>query len=259
MKNNYKTTRTAPQISKEEISAMQDFGEILAKKEALLTASAAMMLKVKLIFGTLFLASCGAVLYYFSQTQTPVNEQLANNSSQHKKQLLPTNKQKKTVSFSSSDKEKKEVVLSVKKEIVENKIVVKKKKKVAKMIVPKQKKENQIAEKEVLKTEIPQAKKVVYKKAQPQNGFTVFYEQLSNKLKYPEEVKPLKIEGNVLLKFSISENGEIFDVKVVKSLEPRLDAEAIRVLQEMPAWIPATYGGENIKSTLKIPIQFHIE
>ena len=59
---------------------------------------------------------------------------------------------------------------------------------------------------------------------------------LAQNMKYPVEAQEAKIEGRVIVQFIVDRDGSITDVKVVRSISPELDAEAVRVISLMPKW-----------------------
>lgn len=59
-------------------------------------------------------------------------------------------------------------------------------------------------------------------------------------------VKRSRVRGNVIVSFRIRRDGKIDDVKVVKSLNPEIDKECVRVISSMPNWSPAMSGGKPI-------------
>lgn len=78
-------------------------------------------------------------------------------------------------------------------------------------------------------------------------------------LRYPEDAVKDSIQGTVLIEFMISKTGKVTNVKVLNSLSPSCDAEAVRMVSLMPDWIPAEYKGENIPVIFKIPILFRFK
>ncbi len=66
--------------------------------------------------------------------------------------------------------------------------------------------------------------------------------------KYPKNARKNKISGTVNVLFVIDEKGEIGDVLVTNSVDPTLDKEAIRVVKNMPNWIPGKIRGKPVKS-----------
>jgi len=91
-----------------------------------------------------------------------------------------------------------------------------------------------------------------------QGGIDKLYDFLSENLKYPEEARQNKITGKVRVQFVIEKDGSISDVKVAKSLDPLLDAEAIRVVKQMPNWIPGKQHNRPVRVRFTIPIVFRL-
>jgi TonB family protein len=81
---------------------------------------------------------------------------------------------------------------------------------------------------------------------------------LNKNLKYPFKARNQKIEGRVIVQFVVDRYGLIRNVTVVDGVEETLDAEATRVISEMPPWNPATKNGENVNVYLILPVSFYI-
>ena len=81
---------------------------------------------------------------------------------------------------------------------------------------------------------------------------------LSDNLKYPVSCAEAGISGRVVCQFTVNKDGKIVDIKVLKSVHPDLDAEAIRVIKKMPAWTPGQQGGKNVRVRFNLPIKFKI-
>jgi TonB family protein len=64
--------------------------------------------------------------------------------------------------------------------------------------------------------------------------------------------------GEVIVEFVVERNGMITNAKVVKSVAPSLDIEALRVVTNMPNWEPGTKNGMRMRSILTIPINFKV-
>jgi protein TonB len=82
---------------------------------------------------------------------------------------------------------------------------------------------------------------------------------ISANIKYPVDAAKKNITGEVLVNFVVGNNGKIKNVKVEKSVNPLLDAEAIRVVSSMPDWEPGTQGGKSVEVNLKVPINFALD
>jgi TonB family protein len=78
-------------------------------------------------------------------------------------------------------------------------------------------------------------------------------------LKYPKEAVEQGIQGNVQVSFIIDESGKVKDAKVVKSVDPLLDAEAVKVISASPDWKPGQIGGKKVKSEMTLYVEFRLE
>ena len=85
---------------------------------------------------------------------------------------------------------------------------------------------------------------------------------LAENMRYPQEAREKGIEGRVIVKFSVADDtGEILNPRVIRSVHPALDAEALRLVKAMPRW---TWVGDPDKKTLKSveieqPIEFKLD
>lgn len=79
---------------------------------------------------------------------------------------------------------------------------------------------------------------------------------IQNNLKYPKDAIAQGLMGKVEVSFVISKTGKVTDVKVVKSVHPILDAEAVRLISSMPDWKPASQNGAPISMRIAKPINF---
>lgn len=75
-------------------------------------------------------------------------------------------------------------------------------------------------------------------------------------VKYPEQAKKNKVEGKVFVSFVIDEQGNVTNAKVVRTVDPELDKEALRVVNQMQKWTPGKEKGETVKVQFTLPIQF---
>ena len=73
---------------------------------------------------------------------------------------------------------------------------------------------------------------------------------------YPEEAKNKGLEGKVFINFIVSKTGDVENIKVAKGIDPLLDNEAIRVVQSMPKWKPATQRGKPVVTSFTVPVSF---
>lgn len=94
--------------------------------------------------------------------------------------------------------------------------------------------------------------------AQYEGGMTAIMKELSEYIVYPEECKAEKIEGPVTLTFTVTKEGTIDGIRVVRSTHPLLEAEAIRVVKKLTKWIPAQDNGKAIDAEYSLPIVFRL-
>ena len=78
-------------------------------------------------------------------------------------------------------------------------------------------------------------------------------------MKYPKEAVKNGIQGRVLVDFVIDEKGKIRDVKVLKGVDPLLDAEAVRIISASPDWKPGWLRGKKVKSRMSLYVEFRLE
>lgn len=81
---------------------------------------------------------------------------------------------------------------------------------------------------------------------------------LGENIKYPEESKKNKIEGRVIVKFIVDEEGNVTSPTVMKSPDQATGAEAVRVIQMMPKWKPGKDKGKNVAVYFTLPISFKL-
>ncbi|MCC6584025.1 MAG: TonB family protein [Chitinophagales bacterium] len=77
-------------------------------------------------------------------------------------------------------------------------------------------------------------------------------------IKIPQILQQFTFSGKVIVKFSIDENGLLNDIIVVKNTlgSDEVSQEAIRLVKNMPKWIPAYLDGKPVKSFYTLPITF---
>ena len=79
---------------------------------------------------------------------------------------------------------------------------------------------------------------------------------MRNNLTFPEAAKGRNIQGMVVVTFGVSENGKVDSVKVLRGLDPDVDAEAVRMVRGMPAWIPGRLSGKAVRMSVNLPVSF---
>lgn len=82
---------------------------------------------------------------------------------------------------------------------------------------------------------------------------------LSDNVKYPKVAEDRGIQGRVILQFVIDKKGKTTDIKVVTSVDPELDAEAVRAVKAMPRWEPGLVGDKKVKVKYILPLAFKLK
>lgn len=81
---------------------------------------------------------------------------------------------------------------------------------------------------------------------------------LQRNVKYPKEAQEQGKQGRVVVQFVVNKDGSITDAKIVKSVDPQLDAEALRVVNAMPNWTPGKQRGKEVRTYFTIPVTFRL-
>ena len=82
---------------------------------------------------------------------------------------------------------------------------------------------------------------------------------IKDNLQYPQIAKENGIQGRVILQFVVDETGKVTDPKVIRSIDPSLDTEAIRLVLSMPRWMPGMQDGKAVAVRYTIPVIFKLE
>ena len=82
---------------------------------------------------------------------------------------------------------------------------------------------------------------------------------LLQNMKYPVEAINKKEQGKVIVQFIVSENGEVSEPKIIRSVSPALDKEACRVVLAMPKWNPGKLKGKPVAVRYMLPISFRLQ
>ena len=83
---------------------------------------------------------------------------------------------------------------------------------------------------------------------------------VSENINYDQAAIDANAAGTVMVSFVVDDKGKVEDAQIIgKGVDANLDREAVRVVQQMPAWTPGTVKGKNVKTRLTLPIVFQIE
>ena len=87
------------------------------------------------------------------------------------------------------------------------------------------------------------------------NGLLSF---LAKNVRYPAKAMENGIHGRVIVSFVVDVDGSVVEPKVVRSLDPLTDSEALRVVSLMPKWTPAKKNGKPVRVKYNVPITFKL-
>ena len=81
---------------------------------------------------------------------------------------------------------------------------------------------------------------------------------LSENIKYPIQAQMKGISGRVVVSFVVEPDGTFSDLRVIRSVDPILDKEALRVVRDMPRWIPGKQDGKPVPVRYNVPVSFRL-
>ncbi|MDM8234296.1 TonB family protein [Phocaeicola barnesiae] len=90
-------------------------------------------------------------------------------------------------------------------------------------------------------------------------GLNACLKFLADHVAYPKEAAEKKIQGRVIVQFVVMKDGSIVNARVIRSVDPLLDAEALRVIGLMPKWKPGTQRGQAVNVKFTMPITFRLD
>lgn len=90
-------------------------------------------------------------------------------------------------------------------------------------------------------------------------GESAMQKFIADNLKYPKESMDKGIQGRVTVRFIVEATGEITEVKVIRGIDPLLDAEAVKVIEEMPKWIPGKQNGQTVRTYYTLPLVYRLK
>ena len=90
-------------------------------------------------------------------------------------------------------------------------------------------------------------------------GNVLMLKYLADNIKYPASAVKAKKQGRVIVGFIVQKDGSITHAKIVRSIDPELDAEALRVVKGMPKWTPGTQLGKPVSVKYALPVKFSLQ
>ena len=101
--------------------------------------------------------------------------------------------------------------------------------------------------------------KIVEKMPEFPGGMAACLKFLANNIKYPAIAQESNIQGKVIIQFVVNKDGSIVDPVVVRSVDPHLDKEALRVISMMPKWSPGMQRGKPVRVKYTVPVTFRLQ
>lgn len=90
-------------------------------------------------------------------------------------------------------------------------------------------------------------------------GMGAIVSAIQKNVRYPAVDLRNQVEGRVFASFTVDENGDISDVKIVKGLSSTIDAETIRSIKALPKFIPGKQNGRSVKVSFTVPVTYKIQ
>lgn len=90
-------------------------------------------------------------------------------------------------------------------------------------------------------------------------GDVALLRYISSHVKYPAEAAKKRVQGHVIVKFVVERDGSISNVSVLRSVDPSLDREAIRLIKSMPKWHPGKQNGTTVRVKYQVPVSFRLK
>jgi periplasmic protein TonB len=90
-------------------------------------------------------------------------------------------------------------------------------------------------------------------------GDSTLLAYIANNTIYPEEAKKNGIQGRVMVRFCVTEKGNVARVSVLKGTNPELDAESVRVVKTLPRFTPGRQDGKDVSVWYTLPITYALK
>lgn len=90
-------------------------------------------------------------------------------------------------------------------------------------------------------------------------GMAGLMQYITKNLRYPEEAKAKGIQGRVTVRVVVNTEGKVTNAEVLRSVDPALDAEALRVASSLPDWKPGMKDGKPVNVRFIFPVNFSLQ
>lgn len=89
-------------------------------------------------------------------------------------------------------------------------------------------------------------------------GQTAMLKYIMENIKYPKQIMEEGIQGRVTVSFIVEKDGRVSNVRLLRSVQPLLDKEAVRVVKSMPKWSPGKHNGKPVRVRFNLPVMFKL-
>jgi protein TonB len=100
---------------------------------------------------------------------------------------------------------------------------------------------------------------VVQKMPEFNGGEKEMYEYLAKKMKYPEAAKAVGVQGIVYIGFVVEKDGSISNTQILRDIGAGCGEEALRVVNDMPKWIPGEQRDKKVRVKFTLPVKFTLQ
>ncbi|MDR0745448.1 MAG: energy transducer TonB [Mediterranea sp.] len=90
-------------------------------------------------------------------------------------------------------------------------------------------------------------------------GYAALMQFLSKNIKYPPIAQENGTQGRVIVQFVVNRDGSVVDPVIVRSVDPYLDKEALRVISQMPKWKAGMQRGKAVRVKYTVPVSFRLQ
>jgi TonB family protein len=120
--------------------------------------------------------------------------------------------------------------------------------------------EDVVPEPEATSAAFLEARVYTYAEQMPQlpngGGTAAIIAYIQQRVRWPVALNRSTVEGRVYASFTVDTKGSVRDARIVKGLDPLLDAETLRVVQALPPFIPGRQQGQAVAVSFTVPITF---
>ena len=93
----------------------------------------------------------------------------------------------------------------------------------------------------------------------PGGGMSALMSYLKDNMRYPASAKEKGTQGRVTVQFVVDKDGSIKEPKLLRSVDKDMDAEALRLISNMPKWKPGRQKGQPVAVKYTVPVMFSLD